>query len=331
MDLFDEKIDELLAKHLAGECSAAEEAEIERWLAGSAEHRKYLEELQWLWQHSPEGLTPAPRAVDTEQALERVKIRLQERPKLHITFGRGRLWFRAAAVFALIAAAVYWWQTGNTPEPVRIATTDSILTDTLSDGSVITLERRSGLTLATGFNRRERRLRLEGEAYFAVAHDTTRPFYVEVRELEIRVVGTAFQVDNASDPGKVIIRVSEGKVLVRSKNQSLLLVRGEEAIYDRAEGALSQKPVLPKQGNPAGANRQFRFEATPLSTVIQRVNEAYGVQISVKSKNLERCLLTARYNNLPLERVLELIADSFSFTLQKDGNTYVFDGPGCGE
>lgn len=79
MALFDEKIDELLAKHLAGECSAEEEQAISRWLDESSEHQTYLEELRWLWEHSAEGLPASPRQVNTEEALQQVKSRLQRK------------------------------------------------------------------------------------------------------------------------------------------------------------------------------------------------------------------------------------------------------------
>lgn len=236
---------------------------------------------------------------------------------------------RAAAVFLLVVAGVYWWQSGNAPAPVRIAAAGSVLTDTLTDGSVVTLERQSGLTLARQFNRRERRLRLEGEAFFDVAHDTTRPFVVEVQELEVRVVGTEFTVDNTTDPGKVIVTVSEGKVLVASKAHSVLLQAGEQAVFDRRKGSLQRTDRKPDQG--VFGNRLLLYNATPLSKVVQDINTRYGAKVKLNNKVLENCRLNARYNNLPLERLLELIAESFSLTVKKEGDTYILDGEGCGE
>lgn len=331
MEIFDEKIDELLAKHLAGECTAEETAAVGRWLAESPEHRKYLDDLEWLWERSPGGLAPPARAVDTEVALERVKKRLAaRRPASPLQWQRGRFWMQAAAVFLCIAAAVYWWPRQSAPEAVHIAATDSALTDTLKDGSIVTLERASGLTLAADFNRLERRLRLQGEAYFQVAHDTTRPFVVEVQGLEVKVVGTAFYVDNVTDPTKVTVYVTEGKVLLFHKGRSVLLVRGMQASYDQRLETLTRDATLPEQGLPnTAAHRMFRFDATPLRIVLEKVNLAYGTRISLKKAGLENCLLTARYNNLSLERVLDLIADSFSFTVEKTSDGYLLDGEAC--
>ncbi|MCK6692454.1 MAG: FecR domain-containing protein [Thermoanaerobaculia bacterium] len=329
MSIFDEKIDELLAKRLAGECSPEEDETLERWLAESAEHRRHLEELQWLWERSSDALAPAPRPVDTEAALLRVKSRLKAGGGAQPLRWQRSFWMRAAAVFLLAVAGVYWWQSGNTPAPVRIAAAGSVLTDTLTDGSVVTLERQSGLTLARQFNRRERRLRLEGEAFFDVAPDTARPFIVEVQELEVRVVGTEFTVDNTTDPAKVIVTVTEGKVLVASKARSVLLQAGEQAVFDRQNGTLQRTARKPDQG--VFGNRLLMYNATPLSKVVEDVNTRYGARVRLGNKVLENCLLNARYNNLPLERLLELIAESFSLTVKKEGDAYVLDGEGCGE
>ena len=327
MEHFDEIIDERLAKYLAGECTPGEQEEVARWLAESPVHQKYLDELKWLWEHASGGRTAPPREVDTEKALQQVKNRLRTpgaSPVLRIQKG---FWLRAAAVFVLAAAAVYWWTQWDAPAPVRIAATGAALTDTLSDGTVLQLAQQSGITLARGFNGRERRLRLQGEAFFQVAHDTTRPFIVEVQDMEVQVVGTAFSVDEAAEPGKVTVTVTEGKVRVSHKGQALLLGPGEQAAYDRAAGSLTRGTAAPEQSG----SRLFRFDATPLETVVSQVNRAYGANIILKNKNLEQCRLTATYNNLSFDRVLELIADSFSLKIVKTKEGYVLEGDGCGE
>ncbi|MBK7938946.1 MAG: FecR domain-containing protein [Lewinellaceae bacterium] len=328
---FDEKIDELLAKHLAGECSAEEETAIGQWLEESPLHQKHFEELRWLWQHSEEGRAQVARAVDTEAALQQVKQRLRppgKRPGFEV-YRSFRM--RAAAAVLLLLTAIYWWQSSRAPAPVEIAAVTSDLKDTLADGSVVALKQRSGLTLAANFNRRERRMRLHGEAFFQVAPDTARPFIVEVLDLQVRVVGTAFYVDNVTDPAKVVVSVSEGKVRVSSGGKVLLLNPGEGAVYERQTGNLTRIATQENQQTPATSSRILWFDATPLADVIGQVNKAYGVNITLKNNDLEKCPLTARYNNLPLERVLELIADSFSITVEKTENGYMLDGKGCEE
>ncbi|MCB0534996.1 MAG: FecR domain-containing protein, partial [Saprospiraceae bacterium] len=259
--------------------------------------------------------------------LQKVKSNLRGTGKV-VAMGRYRtFWLRAAAVFLVAIAAVYWWQTATAPEPIRIAAVETIRIDTLNDGSVVTLEQRSALTLHTKFNRRERRLHLEGEAYFEVAPDTTRPFVVEVQDLQVQVVGTAFTVDNLTDKNKVIVTVSEGKVKVSMHGQTLLLGPGDQATYDISNAQLQR--TVQEQGTPVFKNRIFQFDATPLQVVVKQLSESYGVEISLNKAQLENCPLTARYNNLTLDRVLNLVAESFSFKIEKSGKGYLLVGEGC--
>ncbi|MBL7776453.1 MAG: FecR domain-containing protein [Saprospiraceae bacterium] len=330
MEPFDKNIHALLAKYLAGECSPEEEAAVRRWLEASPDHQHQLADLVWLWERAPEGVPPPPRAVDTEAALRQVQARLRGSGWQVWRNQTGPFLLRAAAVFVLALSAVLWWQTRETSAPAqRLAAAEVPLTDTLADGSRVTLERHSGLTLAAGFNRRERRMRLEGQAFFQVAPDTSRPFIVEVQELQVRVVGTAFTVDNQQTPGQVLVTVFEGKVQVRAGQQLLLLSAGEQAVYDQPSKNLTR--TAPRQGNPEPSSRMFAFDATPLGQVAERLSVAYGVRIVLKNKNLENCPLTASYNQLPLERVLRLVADSFSLQVEKTADGYMLSGEACEE
>ncbi len=329
MENFDEHIDAYIARHLAGETTPAEEAALQSWIGKSAENRQYFADLKSIWERST-ALRPAPpRAVDTEAALGKVKSRLRGNAELRPLTVRSRLVWRAAAAVFLAAVAVYFLWLRNVPDTgTVIAATQTALTDTLTDGSVITVSAQSGLSFAQNFNVRERRVRLRGEARFKVASDTTRPFIVDVQDLEVRVVGTEFTVDNATDSSVVAVRVSEGKVRVTTARQAMLLLAGDAASYDKKTGILTR---LQDQQSPKGS-RMLWFDASPLKDVVQRVETAYGIKITLKNKTLEECLLTARYNDLSKEEVLDLITESFSLRLTQQGNNeFTLDGKGCGE
>lgn len=324
-------IDELLAKRLAGEAVAAEEQLIEAWLQESAGNRQYFEGLQRLWQQAPLSRAATLRPVDTERALQKVKAQFPSGtatpPARMIPMYR---WVSAAAaVLAVVVAAVFFFRNPSDMQELQIAATAATLTDTLTDGSVVVLNRNSGLRIAGNFNTTERRMRLSGEAYFAVAPDKEKPFVIEVEQLEVKVVGTEFNVDNRSEPGRVIVTVTSGKVQLSAGAQSELLVAGEQAVYETATGIITRS-ARPDQNATAYKNRVFTFEATPLSTVVRELSDVYGVDISLKNKVLENCLLSTGYDNLELDRVLELLADTFPLTIEKTDGKIVLDGTGCG-
>jgi transmembrane sensor len=324
----------LIAKHLCGEISAAESATLDAWRRTDPANERYFQELQRLWALAPQADLAHAAPLSVESALEKVKAQIarqSQAPALTVRSSR-RLWLQAAAaVAALLIAAYLFFRPSTPPAPQEIAADNSnILTDTLSDGSVVTLNRASGLQLAGSFNQKERRLRLHGEAFFEVSKNAEKPFIVETSGLEVIVVGTAFNVDETERPGQVLVSVEEGKVRLRARDSSLLLTAGEAGLYDIQSGQLSR---LSRQNglNPgAYKNRIFQFEGTSLSEVVRQLNKAYGANIRLGNPELEKCTLTARYNNLPLDRVLQLIAESFSFkTTRVHPNEWVIDGTGC--
>ena len=322
-------IDDLLAKQLAGENSPDEAAAVQAWLAQSPDNQRYFAGLQQLWDDAPKAAAQPPRAVDTEAALQKVKGQLRARPRARVVrMGSWMRWAAAAAV--LVAAAALWLLRPGGSEQRDLVAAAAPRTDTLTDGSVVTLNRQSALTAADGFNRRERRMRLRGEAFFQVKPDVERPFVVEAKEVEIKVVGTAFNVDESSRPGQVVVSVTEGKVLVTAAAQSLLLVPGERAAYDLATRSLTRLTAVPGPNDLAYKTRVFHFVGTPLSEVVARLSAVYGVDISLKNKALENCLLRADYPNLPLEEVLERLAETFPIRIERTGNGgAVLDGESC--
>lgn len=328
-------IEEIIAKSLAGESSADEQALLDSWRSESDENRRYFDDLKRVWAAAGAAKTPAGRTIDTEAALLKVKQRTGAEQQGAAPRGRSisiSFLMRAAAVLILAAGAFFLLRPASAP--VEIASdAKNILTDTLTDGSVVTLNRNSGITPASGFNKKERRLKLRGEAYFEVSSNPERPFVVEVQELEVKVVGTAFNVDDQTDPNAVIVTVTHGKVLVKDAyGAEILLVAGEQAVYNRETRTLQRQTGPVNADVPVYKSRIFHFDATPLAQVVRQLNAAYGVDIRLENKVLENCMLTGDYENKPLARVLQLVSDAFSLQIERQPNdVYILKGSGCGE
>ncbi|MFN0013736.1 MAG: FecR family protein [Saprospiraceae bacterium] len=318
MEAFDEQTDALIARQLAGETTPEEAAALLAWAGESPENQRYLADLVALWQKAPALRPVTSRSVDTEAALLQVKTRLrQTRPRM---VRMAVVWRAAAAVVFTLAASYFLWLRNTPPPGSTLVATNTAVSESLSDGSLVTLEPHSGLSLDAGFNARDRRLRLHGAATFDVQSDSSRPFIVALSDLEVQVLGTVFRVDNLSESDLVRITVTSGKVRVSARGQSLLLAANDQAIYNLKSGVLTQDQSL---------GRVLRFDASPLREVVQQIEHAYGVRIILKNKLLEDCLLTARYNNLSADRVLALIAESFAISLKKSPDAYELDGIGC--
>ncbi len=328
-----DNIETLVAKQLAGEITPEEGRALSDWMGETPENQAYYDRLARIWAASPQANSAVSAQFDTEAALQRVKKRLApERATAAPLRANYFMRYAAAAAIALALLAVWWLRNPvETAQMVVSAPPNEVLNEGLPDGTAVTLNRNSGLTLQSGFNKKERRVVLQGEAYFEVAPNPEKPFVVRVDELEVRVLGTAFNVDASSVADRIAISVDHGRVGVSIQGQNLELTAGQQAIFERSKGTL--RLLEPAQQNPnttAYKNRVFQFDATPLRDVVAMLNKAYGSNIQLQGTHLADCALTARYNNLPIERVLELVTASFSIKYQTQPNgVIVLIGTGC--
>ena len=109
---------------------------------------------------------------------------------------------------------------------------------TLSDGTKIWLNSGSRLVYPSEFAEGKREVYLDGQAYFAVAHDTERPFYVQTDRMDIKVLGTEFDVSSYGDDRKVSAVLAKGSIELLTQKDSFWggqrsqMMPGTRAVYD---------------------------------------------------------------------------------------------------
>lgn len=325
-----EHIHELIAKTLAGEANPAEAAEVQAWAAASPDNGHYLEELRWLWQQAPAGRSAPSFTVDVETALASVRSKIDRPVALRASIG----WRWAIAAGLTLVLAAYWFFRPTTLPltPTDAAMASYALRDTLTDGTVIALNQQTSIQVAQGYNQRERRLRLNGTAHFAVYPDPKRPFVVEADQVEVKAVGTAFNVETRAAEGKVLVFVTEGKVAMTTQNQTLVLKAGDTGVYDGRTGTMR----LLAKGNadqppPPAAVRLYFAYGTPLKIIGEQVSRVHGIQIRFDSKELSDCPHSEiDLTGQSLEEILRLLADAHSLRYERTATEVVFSGP-CSE
>lgn len=328
MDYTDD-IDILIAKALSAETSPEEQAHLDQWVQGSPDNALYYKQMQQLWQRSLEGRSELKSRLDVEAALARTKAKIGQKVAAHPakTISLNFRWTAIAAALALLIAAV-WFFRGGAESPETLLAANQVLRDTLKDGSVISLQQHS--SLSASFNGQKRRVKMSGEAYFQVAHDQEKPFVVEVKEVEVTVLGTKFNVDNQSDPNQVKVNVEEGRVKVQSKVQVEYLTAGEQALIDCQSGKITRSAAKLPSNTFAWASRQFYFDDTPLSEVIPMLEKSYNVHIRLSNPALANCRLHVRFNNDEIEKIMPVIAETFSLHLTVTNGQYFLEGEPCG-
>lgn len=235
-----------------------------------------------------------------------------------------RTWSIAASVafVALIGGATYMrWQDGRYSTELG---EQKILT--LADGSIVTLNTSS--TIKVDFSDHRRTIELiKGEAFFRVAHDTTRPFDVTARDATARAVGTQFNVRIAGQT--TLVSVLEGVVDVRERapevDHVLRLHKGEEATVDigqTLEERQSPRVVKTAHAAPmravAWTRGRVEFEGTPLIDVLGEFQRYRSFDVSV-DEPLRQMRLTGSFDAQDLESALQYIATLPGVVVERTG------------
>ena len=330
MNAFLPEIDDLIAKVLTDEATAEDKKELSQWLDDAPENRQYFDDLKRLWSKSADALPPeysGSVAVDTDAAWAMVQKRIHAPKPLTIKWlSMGNIFKIAAAVAFLITAYLFFIEK-NKPIQNNYVAELTVKTETLVDGSVITLNKKS--SVSTTFSKQERRVKMIGEAYFTVAPDRGKPFVIEVKTLEVKVVGTAFNVDNLSQPNKVIVVVEEGIVEVLGQKETLRLTKGQKAVYDILTGTFDKSNNVDKNVTAYKTGR-LDFESNKLKDVVEKINKLFEYDIKIASPALENCEITTVYEGQDLEFFFkEIIGESLNIEVEKQGDRIILRGRGC--
>lgn len=180
---------------------------------------------------------------------------------------------------------------------------------TLSDGSVVHMNGGSSVHFPERFDKKERVVRLEGEAFFEIMPDNTRPFTVQTGYVATRVLGTAFNIAARPDAG-ITVAVKTGKVLVTvtgGKRDEVQLLPGMKAIYRGPQYNLAVS------GFPAGnagswTNNLLIFEQVSLEEICLALSRKYGVRFIPSSPALLRCQYSTRFDGLTLQQSIDKLS-----------------------
>ena len=245
-------------------------AEWQEWLAADAANRRAFERIEAFW-HASETLdvpawpTDAEVAADRYRGAESVSEWRQRMASFGLRLRRPWIAAIAASVVGLFAAGT--WFVRHAPAIAVATQVGETRSLSLPDGSTVSVGGRS--TIEARFAETSREIALEqGEAFFHVARDVTRPFVVHAGSTAITAVGTAFNVRRAESG--VTVSVAEGVVRISSPEGDIATVNaGEQArVPFRAQPHADVVPV--DAGSIAGwRDGRLQYMDEPLGAVLE--------------------------------------------------------------
>jgi transmembrane sensor len=248
-----------------------------------------------------------------------------------------------AAVAAVVLAVAVFQQAPSEPEPRRAIIHPGPERQTLADGSLVELN--AGAHIEVQFTADERRVRLvRGEAHFAVAKHSARPFVVDAGAVAVRAVGTAFSVSLQS--AEVSVLVTEGKVGVlapplpvgaqrppSAAASPTFLTAGQQAIVALHPPVATTVPAATVRINdvtPAQIERalawqglRLEFQEMPLGDVVAEFNRYNRRKLSVRDRATAAIVVGGNFRADNSDAFVRLLESSFGVTARAEGDEIV--------
>lgn len=315
-----EKIHILMSGYFIGNLTDTENQELENHLKSNPTDRKIFEDYRLLWEES--GSKIAIKQIDVEDDLIKTKLRLFLKKFNYVQFFQ-----RAAAVLLLAvlfsSVYIYYYNAASFSDrnghPVivqEITTIYGMRTKfQLSDGTWVNLNSGSKLIFPTEFEGKTRKVELVGEAFFDVTPNPAKPFIVKTSEINVKVLGTAFDLQAYPGTNKISATLVHGKIVLERESGGISKQVAELKPSDRAIFKTDEKVVNVSVEEDldkfiAWKDGKLVFFNDPIENVAEKLGNWYNVTVKINNNELKRYRFTATFTNEPIEQVLDLLRKS---------------------
>lgn len=195
----------------------------------------------------------------------------------------------------------------------------------LPDGTKVILNAGTSIQYPVHFDQKERTVLLEGEGYFDVVKNPEKPFIVKLKDYDVKVLGTVFNVKDYSDMENSTTSLISGKVHLTSYTtngdikEETVLLPNETATIDKYTGTITTA-TSNNELQLAWVDGLYKFKDKPFSEIIKELENIYNVQIDVTDVKLLTSLYTGSFIlENTLEEVLAPLGKYNKFQYRKEG------------
>ncbi|MEJ2902990.1 FecR family protein [Pedobacter panaciterrae] len=330
----------LLERYLQNRCTDEEKEIIEKWYG-------------MLDKHDMEDIAPTQINALEQKLWDRIHesaITEDETPvrKLKPQRQTSRTLITAVAAviagFVIITAYVFFRVDSKKPEFMVASIANNInsvsnntampMVVNLEDGSSVTLQPKSLLKYPKHFSKTVREVTLEGEGFFEISKNPSKPFLVYNSNVITRVVGTSFIVKTNSTASETEVTVKTGKVIVSPNSGTLsfkigdllksgkgvILTPNQKTVYSASENTfattLVDKPLPIAKNNKQPIKESYSFNDSRVADVLNQLQKSYGIEFVVEDKELYNYTFTGDLSEQDLYSQLDFLCESIQATYQ---------------
>jgi Fe2+-dicitrate sensor, membrane component len=280
-----------LAKYLGGELTESEKIELTAWIESSPANKKHFADYKRIWEKSHFYFSSSKILSDQIKIKDQIITQLiNDTPQNSASF-----WiYRVAAILALPIMLGIGWYIGNSKNTggdviCEVSTPKGHISRcTLADGTEVWLNAGSTLKYPSTMNGNLREVNLDGEAYFKVTKNAHKPFVVNTKQAQIKVLGTVFNLKAYSNENKVETTLEEGRVEFKPKNSAvnpITLKPGEQVVFDHSNQNISVNNV-DTYLLTAWKDGKYVFKDAELKDIINELERLYDVKFHIQNDSL---------------------------------------------
>jgi transmembrane sensor len=303
----------LIVKYLGENATSEEIAELERWIAASPVNWTYFMQQKNIWHSVDKSINPAD--ISTKRALDSFLKQISKETTIIYLW---KYFQKVAAILILpLIIGGFLWQNGVFA-PKSVVAFKEVFTSTgtrmafsLDDGTKVWLNAGSSLRYPEKFTTSQRNVFLQGEAYFEVKSDKTRPFYVNTQSISVKATGTKFNVRTYLNKQESAVSLLEGKVSVfkagaKDKDMISDLKPNQHLEYN----TISEQAAI-VEGDQykyvAWREGKLIFRNDPLSDVLEKIGEFNNVHFQFKDTKLLDYRFHITFKNESLPEILDIL------------------------
>ncbi len=310
--------------------------ELQKWVDEKISSGKSLdnlnedqkEALNELFKFTP----PANLSIDKQIAWKKVSDRITPKKKEKES-NSFTIWKVAAALalFMVVSFSIIWFIYYR-PQEMVYSTGSSPKQFTLTDGSVVTLNKNSTLKLMSHFNSDHRKVYLTGEAFFSITKSKAgKTFNIETSNGNVEVLGTVFNVKTTNPNSKeseTTVYVQSGVVSLSDSNEekSIQLAEGEVGSLNTSGDLV--KEVASNENMLFWKTNRMKFKSEKLGVIIANITQHLAVSVKIED-HLTDCIVTFNYQGGDVESFLKNIQKITDLTFTKKESIYYLSGKGC--
>lgn len=307
---YSDMINEILPRYCEGAVTEEERKVIEDWINQSEENYRIAKQIHTIYLAT--NTIKVLEEVDTEKALKKVFVGVSKKKNI-VWLNRLQ---RIAAVLLIPALITILVQNITDHETLEVrmvdVKTNPGMTTTLDlpDGTTVYLNSESSLQYPSHFEGDQRRVKLSGEAYFAVTKNAEQRFIVSTpHNAQIEVLGTEFNVEAFEKDTMITTTLLEGKIRFAysadNQSENIIMKPGQKLVYD-SNRMQAQLFTTTGESETAWKDGRIIFQNTPFQQALRMLEKRYNVEFVVSTSKYAKDSFTGSFASQRLERVLEV-------------------------